>query len=333
MTLMESRPLIPDMGEAMDFPEPTRAEYVERFVGSAPITRGVYVGPLSDHPDGVYISPDIVSSYGDTAELPRLQEIQLLPGAQLGAGDSHHEVVFGKVMLKSEEKTDLVKVAFKSFTTESNQAIHEHDCLIAAKERGFDTYQPLALAKDGEDTYLITEFRDEVESMDNADWTISPQDSEKYQSEVVPNLHFMADNMAKMHAKGLFHGDAQPKNFARTDTGSFVLIDLENTTVATTPESHQVLLSGGWDPTQSEANADVWHCWYSMISPMGSPESPNTFLEHESVEVCMEQFEQNFLDPYMKALAEHTEPGLYLQSNPNELRASIHSRVARLMGL
>jgi hypothetical protein len=308
------------------------AELVERYIAGKPPTQGQLEGLLADAPDGVYISPNIMARTGNV--LPELVEVELLPGAQLGAADSHHGVVFGRVAVKVGDNAAVVKVAFKEFTTESERAIQEHDVLLAAHQRGFETFVPLAVARDGERTYLITEKRDEVTSMDNEDWSLSPRDAQRYSEIAVPNLHYIADAVAQLHAKGIFHGDAQPKNIARTDVGKFVVIDVEDGRVASDEGQLVEMMTGGWEPRDSKALEDMWHCWYAMTHPLNGENPDSTvksvvFLQDEDYETCMREFESNFLNPYIQALKKHADPKLLARFNLDELRTNLYDRVAR----
>lgn len=301
-------------------------ERMEHFIESKPPTQGVYAQEsLSDAPDGVYVSPALATA--QEKGLPHLTEVELMPGAQLGAGDSHHSVIFAHVAVNQGDQTHMVATAIKGFESKSGAAEHEHDCLVTVAERGFNTYTPVALARDGDTTYLITRWQEEVSSLDNENWTISPRDKERYQESVVPSLHFMANTMAQLHAKGIFHGDAQPKNFARTDVGETVVFDFENTTIAQDEAENIALVSGGWDVRDSKAGEDVWHCWYALTHPMDA-KSKNILMTEESYETYMQEFEENFLNPYMEALQDHATDTLRAAIDIQALKQAIYNRVA-----
>ena len=316
------------VGEAVLLAGPPVTERVERLIDSAPPTMGFYERSIVTADNGVYISKNALPAGYTESNLPQFVDVQLLPGAQLGAGDSHHGVVFGQAAVSTPQGQSVINVAVKEFSTDSGFAGHEHDQLVAARRLGFNTFEPLALARDGENTYLITHKREDLNTLDNDDWTISPSDTERYESEVVPTLHFIAANMATMHAKGLFHGDAQAKNFARTDTGEFAVIDLEEAIVAETPEDTVGFINSNWEVHQSKAYMDVTHCWYALVHPMGNENANNVFLEGEPFEICMEQFETNILNPYFAALEVQMGPEEFAKVNVDELRMAIIQRTA-----
>lgn len=296
----------------------TGAEQLEVFFDKYPSTQGLY-GTSTNIVDGVYLSPNAFSKDVSAEALPRFVGVELVAGAQLGAGDSQHGVLFGDIVVDYVGQRSKVKSAIKPFLTESGAARHEYDSLVAAKEMGFDTFEPIALAKDGDTMYLITRRRGEVESLDNANWTIVPSDQAAYEAEVVPNLHFIAQSMAKMHAKGLIHGDPQIKNFARSDTGNLVVIDLESAKIARNSEEHALLVGSG---------DEVCQFWYAAIHHINDTQA-NILLEGESYETCMAEFEINFMTPYLKALSEHADPSFLESLNLEELRTQLYLRVGR----
>lgn len=292
-------------------------EQVERFIGNKPATHGTYDGTLADKPDGVYISPDVVASL-DHEALPELIKLEPLPGAQLGAGDSHHGVMMGEALLDVNGTHSMARIAIKPFTALSEMAGKEHDALLAARHLGFDTYRPLAVAKDGDTSYLITEWRDGVQSLDAEDWDISPSDVERYETIVKPNLAFIAQSLASMHVKGLFQGDAQIKNFARTKEGSLVVGDLEDAKVSSDIDESAQLIQGG---------EDMWHLWYAAIHPLNfDATSKSMFLDGESTDVCMQEFE-HFLDMYLGALQARMGENLASLVDLPALRGQLWNRV------
>ena len=308
-------------------PDLSTPQRIERFIEGQPPTAGVFEGSLATADNGIYISPSVM-----TPELGEhgleVVNVEMLPGAQLGTGDSHHEVAFGKAAVQVGDAVVTTGVAIKPFTTESERAGHEHDQLVRARELGFDTFVPLAVARDGEVTYLITELRSEIESRDNVNWTISPADTERYEAEVVPELAFMADSMAQMHAKGVFHGDAQAKNIAKTDTGSMVVIDLEDATIVEGSEAITDAINGDYALNESLAIADVWHAWYQLIHPV-TEDSANLFLEGEPFETCMAVFERDYLNPYLSSLEKHAPAEVHAGLKIEELRTLVTEKVAR----
>jgi hypothetical protein len=304
---------------------------IEQCFSKEVSSQGVYRGaPLTDAPDGMYFSSDVTTE----SEVPKMTGMQFLPvEARLGAADSHHGVTFGFIALeRAGQERKIVKVAIKTFSANTSAAEREFNNLVEAKKRGFDTYDPLALVKDGDYILLVSGYKDEIHTLDNKDWTISPAAAEEYRREVVPTLHFIADSMAREHAQGLFHGDSLAKNFATNDKGELVVIDLEDTVFAMDADDHVRLINGDCGNIEdSKAYTDVVHFWYGLIHPL-EVSSPNVFLEGESRETCMREFEDNLLEPYLRALKRHLEesnPGLYERIDTNKLREAAYDYILR----
>lgn len=302
----------------------TVAQKIEGYIQDQPQTVGVYDPAVSSLQAGIHISPAAAAELTAVAEYPQFIGVEILPGIQLGAGDSQHQVTFGNVAVTIGEQVIFTKVAIKPFEREDSTynadidlARHEHDALVAARSRGLDTYFPLALAKNGDTTYLLTEFRPEVESMDNVDWTINPSDEKSYK-EVEANLHFIAGSMADMHAVGIMHGDAHPKNYARSDTGKAVIIDLEDGIVAHTIEDSAKLIQQGDDLAQF---------WFGATHPLANSHN-NILLVGQPPEVCIEQFERNILKPYLAALYEKANPDLLALIDAPTLYSDLMRRIS-----
>lgn len=300
---------------------------IQAFIDADITGCSVLEGDLRDAPDRIYLTPDQADE--KTGEFPRVERIALLPeGLKLGAGDSHHGVAFGEVLIEEDGSERQVGVAIKAFDTDSGQARHEFDSLLAARRLGFDTFEPLALAKHGVDTFLITRRRRDINSLDNIAWDISPHDTERYQNQVLPALKLMTTYLARIHGNGFFHGDAQAKNFAVTDTGTSLISDLEDTLI--TGDSQQIIdyINGGYgDPTESLVYRDLTHCWYALIHPVNK--APNLFLENEPYEVCMEVFERDFLNPYFESLVRSVHPSILDKLDLLTLRQAIFDYVAQ----
>lgn len=304
---------------------PSSMELVEKFISKGLTGVGTYdPDTFIDGVDGIYFCPD----QAEASNLPHLTGFDILAsGFELGAAASHHEVLFGEARVANSDGVHTnVKVAIKPFDTYSRAAEHERNCLLEVKRKGFDTFEPLALAKDGNTTFLITRFRDDIISLDNEPWSISPSDLQRYESEVVPELLFIADTMAQQHAKGVFHGDALPRNTIKTDTGGFVVMDLEDATIAIDNETHVRLMNGD-DCEEGKAFMDLTHYWHGLTHPIQGDEQ-NVFLQGESFEVYMREFDERFLTPYFEALAEHTDPTLHEKFDVARIRQAVYTYAA-----
>lgn len=282
-----------------------RMQRVEQFISMRPAVVGwVYNSIIQE--DGVYLTPVAIGLDTETPkERPAITGFDFLPGIQLGAGDSHHGVLFGVVSITDASGGSAhCDVAIKSFET-GGYAEREHDAYLEVARRGLNTFTPIALAKDGEQTYLITEVMPNVETLDNVDWMAVPGDG-RYEAEIVPELAFIADQLALMHSKGVFHDDAQPKNIGRNDEGRHVILDLEEAIFAWTEEDLVLMLNGGQDMRDSKAVNDLYHCWRALINPMvhTNEEVPNVLFDGQDRDVCMVEFENRFLKPYLRTLQE-----------------------------
>lgn len=325
MTAVLERPLTGETNQVASF---------EAFVHGQPETHGVYVPGQSIEEDGVYISPATVAAETPVEELPQVQNVEILPGARLSAADSQNGVIFGELDFVVQEQPSSAKVAIKPFKPneedpdKAQRALCEHDCLQKAAELGFDTLRPLALMKDNETTYLITELRRDIQTLDNVDWTISPSD-ERYATEVLPHLTFIAEHMGERHGKGLFDDDPQPKNFAKGDTGQAIVIDLESASVASNASEHADWLSGGYEVRDSKAYQGVKQFWFAHTRGIGV-EHNNIFLAGEDYDTYMRVFGGDFLTPYMQSLQKHLPAEVAAQVDIEALRNDIYEHTARM---
>lgn len=279
------------------------AQNVSEYIRSGPKVVGWYDGVAVDS-DGIYLSR-AAGDYGEEEKPikhnPMINSLEFMPGVQLGSGDSHHNVLFAEVVFADSAGASIkCDVALKSFSAESHAAEKEHNALVEASRRGLTTFEPLAIARHGDETFLITEVMPNVETLDGIDWTVQPSDR-GYESHVVPELRFIVEQMALMHSRGIFHGDMQPKNVGRNDEGHHVLLDLEDASVSMSEEEHVLYLTGGWDVAESKALADLKHCWYVLTHPTQDNQN-NILYKGLDFETCMAEFQNNFVGPYLKEL-------------------------------
>jgi hypothetical protein len=294
-------------------------------------TIGVYEGSLGeDAADGIYLSPE----RADGEELPKIVHMRLLSDEfRLGSAASHHEVFFGSVLVEREgEAISAMNVAVKPFTTAMN-ATREHDALTRVAAKGLDTLEPLALVKAGDRTTLITRKREDLLTRDNVKWTIPFEKTgpDGYEEVVVPELRFIAESMAEMHSKGVFHGDAQPKNFALSDTGRNVVIDLEDAIISENDEETVGLFTGWGSLETGFAYGDIVHCWRALTNPMAGDNiqegvPPNTLLIESPGEVVLDQFERNYLIPYLEKLEELMPEEVYSQIDVKRLAVMLRNQ-------
>lgn len=121
-----------------------------------------------------------------------------------------------------------VRVAVKPFEFEPNKAIREWVNMKLAETMGLHVFRPLGFMVAGKG-YSITERRDGIELLDNADWTQVLTQADKNQS-LLDDLRKIGPALARVHHKGCYHGDPQAKNMVITQSGSVNLIDWEAAT-------------------------------------------------------------------------------------------------------
>jgi hypothetical protein len=229
-----------------------------------------------DGPDGVYMC----SALGEEALSITFNSITEKKELGLGATDSHHQVGFGEIEFRGTSGERTVQVAVKRYDDELQSAVGEMDALLEVQRRGFDAIGPVAIVKEGTESYLVTLFRPDVASLDNFNWAVRP--GEEGFDELVENLKFMATTTALMHARGIFHGDAQPKNFLRSDTGNPVLVDLEfGHTITSSYEELGDAFNGLGDVADSAALIDFKKLWMTLNRQIGNHPN-NIFLGDEA---------------------------------------------------
>lgn len=138
---------------------------------------------------------------------------------QLGDADSGNGVVFGKLKPYGE-------VAIKPFPT-ITPAKHEKEMLEYAKNKGFDTLNPLEIAVDGTYVYMISTFIPGLHHYGQIKWSENVA-SRRLKRELVPAINVAGNFVGLLHKNGITHGDFQAKNCAVRDIGSPVVIDMES---------------------------------------------------------------------------------------------------------
>jgi hypothetical protein len=169
----------------------------------------------------------------------RLHDIQsavgtfhLHPGLGGGESDSGHEVVFG----------DLVgygNVAVKPFVGKSGEgrAWQEAGMLEEVARRGFETLDPVDVAKGSLATYLVTSRRPGLHHLGQLTWNDGIT-SRQLRTLIIPSLTAAADTIGSLSAAGINHGDFQPKNAVFDRSGAPVIVDLERSQRDHPPNEH-----------------------------------------------------------------------------------------------
>jgi hypothetical protein len=251
-----------------------------------------------DGPDGIYLSSELP----DKAYNIEVKSVKERGELGQGANDSHHQVTFGEVQYQKENGDNRsIPVAIKNYDDAAESAVLEFQTLIAIGRLGFETLQPLALAKEGNTTYLITRFRPDILSLDNENWTTRP--GEEGYSDLAENLQFIGKTMATMHGRGVFRGDEQPKNYVRSDVGNPVVLDLEaGSIIYDNKEDFIQAFNGHGDIEESKAYTDIKTLWRTLNRPIGLREE-NIFLGADaSSEEIYDTFLNHFVIPYARQL-------------------------------
>jgi hypothetical protein len=289
-----------------------------------------YHNDVIDGPLGVYMVDVLPESALET----QFTAIEPLETLSMGASDTHHQVRFGVVSYTNsggEEKEAVVGI--KHFDDALENAVSECDSLLKVQARGFDALSPLALVKESDtSSYLITFFRPDAISLDNADWTSRP--GEKGHNTVKTNLNFIAESMASLHAKGVFHGDAQPKNFVRNDTGQQIVVDLElGCRITDNPAEHVAAFNDIEEGRMGTACHDMKTMWRTLNRKIGLREE-NIFLGNEATsEELYTVFKEEFVTPYLLKLESDTDPSVFAQFDVSKVLGSLEAKVRSQLGM
>ncbi len=142
------------------------------------------------------------------------------------AETSAHKVFFA--LLTSGDEG--MRVAVKAFKQEPIKAIADWTNTMLARKSGLDTFLPLGLLISDGVGYTITERQDDIDPLDNVDWTrvlMQPNESKN----MLDDLKMIGPALARLHHGGIFHGDPQMKNAMLTQRGSMHWIDWESSTL------------------------------------------------------------------------------------------------------
>jgi tRNA A-37 threonylcarbamoyl transferase component Bud32 len=141
---------------------------------------------------------------------------------------SIHSVIFGRLALKGDDHVPVHEyVAYKPELS-VEQAVREAAAsrFINTENVAGCTYEPLGFNKQPDSKVaLITRFAGRTVSFDNVLWKDS---SEVTDEQIEDALIKAAISLAYLHASGITHGDAQPKNIAwDTQSNNPWYVDLE----------------------------------------------------------------------------------------------------------
>jgi hypothetical protein len=157
-------------------------------------------------------------------------EAQLFESDEFSYGrhKNSHGLVFGQLALSSEcDRGKQVHVALKPLDT-ARIALHEYAATLYVNGFGGAagplSFVPLGFYRMPDQFALVTEYDPKVTSFDNVFWDSEKPPTDK---EVEKALSFCVAGLARLHAFGLVHHDAQVKNLAADNKGPR-FIDLES---------------------------------------------------------------------------------------------------------
>lgn len=211
----------------------------------------------------------------------------------VGRQDSTYGVFFGELEMAIDDgKTVIVGIAAKPYRVlERERAVHEYAGLEYFNGHSeLKTFQPIGfwINKHG-DPVLLTVFEEPVKSFDNVDWGKTGEAAFDGHYDLLTALQKSAQILARLHASGFAHRDAQIKNMAvDTHSRGVRLIDLTTLTV----------VDGG--------NQDQITKWSQLVyddlrTLVGSVRSRG-YLAEDTTENAREMIKLALLDPHNSML-------------------------------
>lgn len=139
-----------------------------------------------------------------------------------GAETSAHQVFFARLT----GYTGDIRVAVKPHASGTERAITEWANTLIARKLGFGAFSIVGFIRTESGGYLLSPRRDDVESLDNMEWTSGLTGSrEGY--DMLSYLPRLGSLMARLQSKGGYHCDPQLKNFVIDQEDSLDYIDWE----------------------------------------------------------------------------------------------------------
>lgn len=178
-----------------------------------------------------FFHPNIIGRLGLDQYLLSSSNFREREDWRLGREDSGQGVFFGELRLgidNGDETT--LPIACKPYKLlERHRAIHEYAALEKFKDSPtLKSYEPIGFWVDGQGgATLLTSFEEQVTSLDNVNWDKSGKDILHDHYDLFSALKRSAQILARLHAVGYAHHDAQIKNMAIDKyTQAVRLIDL-----------------------------------------------------------------------------------------------------------
>jgi hypothetical protein len=192
------------------------------------LTETIKKNVLKDHKDGIWrLSYSKEPVYGiHAAELPHIVR-----------GNSGHQVFFAEARIADHATEIAIKpFIFRPENGDKNpspeKALIELINTDLVMEKGIQTLMPLACIINGQTGFYLSQVRHGIRGLDLQIWPNYIQKTdEESRSNTSSKLKKIAVNLANMHILGIFHGDAQIKNFVTTPEGAIMPIDWESSTI------------------------------------------------------------------------------------------------------
>ncbi len=186
---------------------------------------------MAKNPNSFFFDPEAsrILNLGDYL----LRSTQFIEREDWRAGreDSNQGVYFGELNLIVDDDTEhTIPIACKPYNVLARaRAVHEYVALSLFKQNSnIKSYEPLGFWIDDKGAaILLTYFEEHVKSLDNIDWSKINQVPVLEGFDLFEALQISARTLARLHALGFAHRDAQIKNMAVDEiTGGVRLVDL-----------------------------------------------------------------------------------------------------------
>jgi hypothetical protein len=246
------------------------------------------------------------------------QELVTLPDLLISrtsiAETSAHKVFFA-VLTDGDTK---LRIAVKPFEQEPEKAITEWANTLLARSRGFQAFAPIGFLIHEGVGYAITKRQDDIEPMDNAEWSAALFDPETHGA-MLNDLLKVGPALARAQAKDCFHGDPQLKNIVINQDGTVHFIDWESAIFLKDSKAIWSATDGTVDHVTNNTAKDLKVLFGSLARSV--KDKGVGFLDNLTPQAQWSYFRELIVTPYLE---EHLE--LAEQSRS----ANIDSVMARL---
>lgn len=207
------------------------------------------------------------------------------PARLQGATDSMHGVIFGEL----HTYEDKAPVAVKPFDSAKALAIREYMAYKFMSSQGYPSLLPLGIVACNDAVFLLTEDKPSCKTFDNLRWSPKALKEGEMGSEQLELMRQTGEQLGKMHANGITHGDAQPKNVMLDGLGNVGFIDYES--LQYTPREL------GSEMMMRRMTDDVL-VFYSKLHRFYG------YCRNEEMKARFHHFDEQFLTPYTNSFYE-----------------------------